>query len=216
MLVQEFNDRLSDIVVRTARLNNPVLIAIAGGTCSGKTYLGECLSRRPLEGGWLSTTVIPLDAYFKNIDDDSLPKNEHGHLLFDLPDSYRQVKYLRDVLSLLRGKSIYLPNYDIESNRILSDNGTLLRPNPIIIAEGLFAIKILNNCWPNLIRVYVEVSIELMLSRKITRDTALLGVTREMVERVFCNNVLPYHKEFVVPQRDLADIIVKGEGGDDL
>lgn len=204
-----FRDGLREITNRVEKMGSPILVVISGGTCSGKTYLANFLAGYLLSKEILSA-LIPLDAYYKDVDDPTLPKNEKGQLLFDVPGSYRQVEYRQDVLSLLNGKSIRLPCYDICRNRIEPKENELLNPQQIIIAEGLFAIRIIQNCWPRLINVYVEAGVDLMLERRITRDVGSFNVSAKKVKEFFDARVLPYHQKFVVPQRDLAEIIIRG------
>lgn len=186
----------------------PVLINIAGGSCSGKSYFATKLKDRIKELGWQASIII-LDYYFRDIDEPDFPKNQEGKLLFDVPESYRKNRFIQDVLKLIEGDDIQMPDYDVSTNKILSDCGETVPANQIIIAEGLFTIDFLNGICSNTKNVYIDTPEQMCLKRRIERDTQRYNVDSEKVIATWEKKVLPCYHKFVEPQRDLANFIIK-------
>ncbi len=199
-------NKLTEVITQASK---PVLVIVAGGSCSGKSYLAVKL-KTELEQVGILVSMILLDNYFRDIDDPDFPRNENGRRLFDVPDSYYQDEFVEHASILLLGKSIRMPDYDVPTNKRLSSQGELVEANPVIIAEGLFAIRMLNNAHSNLIRVYIEASEKLRLERRINRDTVRYNVLSEKVEETLRVKVLPCHYRFIEPQKQFTDFIVKG------
>jgi len=203
-----FQDCLIEIAKISRSSPKPVLINIAGGSCSGKTYFSKELCEEIKKFNLLSS-IIGLDYYFKDIDDPLLPKNSEGKRLFDVPESYRQIKFVQDVMKLINLKAIYMPDYNISTNKIISDKGRILSSNKIIIAEGLFAIRFLKGIHPNLINVYIDVSEKTCLERRVKRDVELYNFSPEKSRLYWQKKVMPNFHKFVKPQKKFADFIIK-------
>lgn len=198
---------------RLEKAEGNIIIVISGFTCSGKTFLAQQLMER-LDQAGLSFSQAPLDPFFLDWDDPDLPINDQGQLVFDLPNSYAQTEYVQAVRDLATGQSIWLPDYDMASNRRISSKGKLIRPQPLIIAEGLYAIRFLQGQHLNLLKVFVEADLlKTCLPRRIARDTRLYGVSAEKVQRVFLAKVVPASLEHIAPQIEIADIIITNNKG---
>lgn len=191
-----------------ALLKLPIVVVIAGGTCSGKTSLAQELFNS--FGSDLSL-VISLDNYYKDYRDQTLPRDGDGHFLFDHPQAYRFPELIETVCLLSDGKKSHLPRYDIASNTIVEERGDILLPRPIIIVEGLFSLTYLNDLASrfNQLTIYMEVDYNTALARRLERDTKKYGVSKERVEKKFAKNIWPSHNDFVVNQKWQADIVVK-------
>jgi uridine kinase len=106
---------------------NPILIAIAGGSASGKTTVVkkiiEQLNSKDI-------TVISHDDYYKDLT--HLALTERYKVNFDHPDSIDNDLFVAQLKDLLDGKSISKPKYDfVEHNR--SSEYELVEPTKIII-----------------------------------------------------------------------------------
>ncbi len=87
---------------------------------------------------------------------------------------------------------------------------------PVIVVEGVLALH-----WAALRqrfdhRIYVDATEDLRLKRRITRDTAHRGRTRESVIEQWKSSVQVMSAEFCVPTRRYADLVVDGEATDDI
>ncbi|MBU0991745.1 MAG: hypothetical protein KJ737_04545 [Proteobacteria bacterium] len=190
-------------------LARPVLIAVAGWTCSGKSFFSEKLAIEI--GKEEAVSIIFLDNYFKDFDDICFPKNEKGNLLFDVPYAYLQEEFLNGVNLIMSGIDTRMPDYDIKTNKRISKAGKFIKAEPLIICEGLFTINMLSRTPHKVIKIFIDTDAALCFTRRINRDTNLYGVSNGMVEWTFRTKVLPYSKRFVEPQKCLADVIVKND-----
>ncbi len=185
-------------------LSRPTLLVIAGGSCSGKSYLA-----RKLKTTFPDSTLVPLDSFFKSVDDPTLPLNEDKKKIFDRPDSYHIVDFRLAVESLFYGQCAYLPKYNLLQGKVIG-GVEKLKASDIVIAEGLFSITMLESLInkANAYIVYMETDYETALNRRIERDTELLGVTKEKVKNIFDTKVMPNHLQFVIPQKNKANLII--------
>lgn len=206
--LRSFSEGLREIVALTNYHTKPLLILIAGGTCSGKTYFAEELKKNILGLNLASVEVVPQDAYYKDKNDPAMPKDEQGSILFDLPTSFRCDDYIADIEKLMSRQEIYLPNYDRTTNKDTKKDGLTILPADIIITEGLFTIRFLEEIYHFATKVYIEAGELLRLARRIERDTKLYGVSTEAVKEKFKSKVTPYHRQFVEPQKKISDFII--------
>lgn len=191
-----------------ATVKLPILVLIAGGTCSGKTTFAQKLF--DFFGSDLSL-VVSLDNYYKDYRDETLPRDENGHFLFDHPEAYRFRKLIDTIDLLMGGKKAYLPRYDIASNTIIEERGNILMPRQVIIVEGLFSVTYLKDFVSSLnqLRIYMEVDYQTALTRRLERDTKNYGVSKEQVEKKFFKDIWPSHIKYVINQKVKPGIIVK-------
>jgi len=177
------------------------LIGIAGPSCSGKTELARWLSAK------VGAPVLNLDLYYTDLA--HLPLEERAKTNFDEPASMDQQAIFADAAALAQGKPIRPPSYDFATHsRTLAE--TVLEPSGIVILEGLFALF-----WPDLrsflqLKVYVDAPDEVCLARRLERDVRERGRTPESVRWQFESTVKPMARQYILPTRTFADIIVSG------
>lgn len=181
--------------VNELRKNRPVVIvALSGGSASGKTSFARNISER-------------LGASLLQVDDYCLGENHIKKLgiTFDDPAS-RDLGLLREHLDLLkRGAAVQKPVYSFEEH---SRKGNVpFSPAKVVIVEGHFAFHPLVLGLADL-RVYLEAPTSVRLQRRLERDTKERGSDRQKTLRTFEETVQPKHKMFVKPMKRLADIIV--------
>ena len=188
---------------------NAKLIGIAGETASGKSTLCARLLDRVPTG---LVRVLSLDSYYRSRE--HLSVVERGQVNFDHPDAFDYQLLMDHVDKLCHGHDVQVPVYDFHSHVRLSDTIELTWA-PVIVVEGILALY-----WEDLRRrydhrIYVDAPENLRLKRRITRDTAHRGRTRESVIDQWKSSVQAMSAEFCVPTRQYADLIVDGEARDD-
>ncbi len=181
------------------------LIAIAGPTGSGKTRLAQFLQEKL---GKNKCVVISQDDYYK--DWSHLSKKKRKKINFDHKDSF-DFKLLSNHLALLkRGRSIKTPCYSfIESKRLKTTSHVI--PQPYLIVEGL--MPFVNVKFANLydLKIYIDANNATCFIRRLKRDIKERGDKFEIVCTRYLKHVLPMQKQFVEPQKRMADLIVNGE-----
>jgi uridine kinase len=193
---------ISEIIERAIG-DEPLLVTIAGGSCSGKTYLANKLSDHFGDG----VVVVNLDDYYRDANDYLLPRSDMGHPIFDCPEAYREDALMETIIKLKQKEMAWSPDYDITTNSFVSPFGRKLNPCPIIIVEGLFAIQFLV-AFEKQLKVYLEIDYELALSRRTQRDTEKYGVTAVQVARQFDKKVWPNQINSIAKQENQANIII--------
>jgi uridine kinase len=185
-----------------------VLIAIAGGSGSGKTWLAEKLERA------LGPRVARLSIDNFYLDRSHLPPSRRARINFDHPRAIDWACLEKALADLLADRSATVPVYDFKTHARLRSRR--VPPQPLILLEGLWpltrrAVRRLAH-----LSVFLNCPSSLRLRRRIQRDLAARGRTRASVERQFRDSVEPMHVRFVVPQRQHADVIIEGTCGPHL
>jgi len=185
---------------------SPLVIAIAGGTGSGKTTVANVILKR---AGAHHIAYLAHDAYYKDLAD--LPPAQREQINFDHPNSLDTALLIRHVQQLKASHSIDLPVYDFKTHTRTSDT-TPVNPQPIIIVEGIliFVEPGLRDLFD--VKIYVDTDPDIRFIRRLQRDIAERGRTMESVIHQYLTTVRPMHQEFVEPSKRYADVIIP-EGG---
>jgi uridine kinase len=197
---------ITEQITKILNSESSLLVLVAGGSCSGKTYFATRLMIT-LEEVKISASVITLDDYFKDVDDLDFPKDNFGRFYFDCPAAYDIKEFRDDVIMLLKGKDIFSPDYDLLINKRKSRQGKLVKAAKVIIADGLFAIKELINIRPRLFKIFIEADETTRLKGRIKRDLKY-QVSENLIVKFFYEKVEPGHQKFVMPQKAEADFVI--------
>ena len=189
-------------------MEKSLVIGIAGGSGSGKTTLLKNI----IEAFGPSITVISHDNYYKRHDE--MTYEERCKLNYDEPAALETDLMVRQLDALRRGEEILCPVYDFTvHNR--SDETLLIKPERVIIVEGIliFENKELRDLMD--IKIYVDADADIRICRRIKRDVTKRGRSLESVINQYQETVKPMHEKYVEPSKKYADIVVP-EGGKNL
>jgi len=191
-------------------MSKPVIIAVAGGSSSGKTtVVNKIISNFLTE----KVEVIRHDDYYK--DQSEMTIEERRKINYDHPLSLDNDLFYSQVLDLVNGKSIDKPTYDfVELNRTKITEKVY--PAEIIILEGILILE--DERIRNLadIKIFVEADDDIRLIRRIKRDTTERGRTLDNVLNQYLSTVKPMHHAFVKPTKRYADIIIPNDYSHDV
>lgn len=185
---------------------HPIIVGVAGGTGSGKTTV----VREILKGlAGKDVRIIQHDSYYR--DRSHLLPEERSDINYDHPDALETMLLVEHLRQLLAGQAVTVPIYDFVTHTRRPD-GQLVRPSKVIIVEGILILvdPALRNLFD--IKVFVDTDADLRFIRRMERDIAERGRTRESVVRQYTETVRPMHLEFVEPSKRYADVIIP-EGG---
>ncbi len=181
-----------------------VVVGIAGLSGSGKTLLASHVAE--LSAG---TGVLCTDSYYRDIG--GLPLAERDAVNFDAPEALDWDLLLSHLQRLRAGRGIDVPKYGFATHeRLASDRR--LEPVPLLVLEGLFALAEPRVRAMLDLAVFVDAGEEVCLARRIARDTAGRGRTKESVLRQWRRDVVPMFRRHVLPGRADADLVVRGQG----
>lgn len=175
----------------------PYIIAIAGGSCSGKTTLARRIWQ---ELGAEKAVLMRQDDYYHSHTGGALPN-------FDAPDAIDFDHLAQDLRRLKRGETIAAPLYDFETHtrRPVTQ---IIEPRELIILEGILilAVDVLRPLFDY--ACYMECDEETRFQRRLTRDMAERGRTETCVREQFFGQVAPAHQTYVSPSKEKADRVI--------
>lgn len=187
----------------------PVIVGVAGGTGSGKTTIVREILRGLVPD---SVLVIQHDSYYK--DRSHLPREERADVNYDHPDALETSLLVEHLRQLLAGQTTDIPIYDFVSHTRKLECRQV-QPCKVIVVEGILILAD-----PELrdlfdIKVFVDTDADIRFIRRMERDIAERGRTRESVVVQYKQTVRPMHLEFVEPSKRYAHVIVP-QGGHNL
>ncbi|HVT12544.1 MAG TPA: uridine kinase [Fimbriimonadaceae bacterium] len=178
-----------------------VLIGIAGGSGSGKSYLANFLQAQL---GSSLVAVLSMDQYFR-----SRPPGEEisvHEINFDHPAHIEIDLLMADLTSLREGKTVLAPDYDFLTQK-QQPNKVRIDPAPVIIVEGLFVLaKPIVELFD--LTVFLDVEADQRLIGRILRDLQERGSTVEWAVDRYQRFVRPSYLAFVEPTKQNADVVV--------
>ncbi len=182
----------------------PFTVAVAGGSGSGKTTLARAVATS------LGTrcAVLDHDSYYRDLS--HLPTADRSGVNFDHPNSLENELLVRQLGALRNGKAVEKPRYCFATHTRLPARDRIA-PLPVILVEGILVLSLpeLHNAFD--LRVFVDASDTVRLSRRLARDTRERGRSPDSVRAQWAATVAPMYREFVEPCRATADLVISGE-----
>ncbi|MFJ7663053.1 uridine kinase [Lysinibacillus sp. NPDC097162] len=188
-------------------IKRPVVIGIAGGSCSGKTSVTRAIYDVFREH---SVVVIEQDYYYK--DQSHLTFEERLGTNYDHPLAFDNDLLIDHIKKLLKRQSIEKPVYDyVQHTR--ADEVIHVEPVDVIILEGILVLEDADLRSLMDIKLFVDTDSDLRIIRRILRDIKERGRTTDSVIEQYLSAVRPMHNMFIEPTKRYADIIIP-EGGE--
>ncbi|MGE3173927.1 MAG: uridine kinase [Planctomycetota bacterium] len=180
------------------------LVAIVGGTGSGKTTLAGALARHL----GARCAVLDHDAYYHDLSHLEPPLRAATN--FDHPDALDNDLLLQQLQALRQGRAVDKPRYCFATHTRLPQRERV-PAREIVLVEGILLLAP-----PRLraafdLRVFVDVDDDVRALRRLRRDIRERGRTVDSVYTQWLATVRPMHQQFVEPARAHADLIVSGE-----
>ncbi|MGM0574484.1 MAG: uridine kinase [Myxococcota bacterium] len=188
----------------------PILVGIAGGTGSGKSTFARRLLRAL---GEERCALVSQDHYYRDLSD--MGVEARSRVNFDHPDAI-DADYLAGHLRALKaGKPITMPRYDF-TRHTRAPGGQPLEPRSVVLVEGILVLV-----WPEVlseldVKVFVDTPHDVRLARRVRRDITERGRDVDGVLAQFLDTVRPMHEHYVAPSRSHADLVVPGEGDNQI
>ena len=192
-------------IMEVNKMENILVIGIAGGSGSGKTTLMNNIVKHFED----NITVLSHDSYYRRHDD--MTYEERCGLNYDEPAALETELMVQHLDQLRRGEAIDCPVYDFTiHNR--SDKVQRIEPRSVIIVEGILIFQ--NRELRDLmdIRIFVDTDADIRLCRRVKRDVNKRGRSLESVLTQYQQTVKPMYEKYVEPSKKHAHILVP-EGG---
>ena len=179
-----------------------LIIGISGGSGSGKTFFANQLTQHFSKN---QIAQVSLDNYYLPLD--AQVKDEQGVENFDLPEAIDHQRLYSDLIKLISGKSIELKEYQFNQKEVVAKTLTI-QPCPVILVEGLFTFY-----YPQLsklldFKIFLEAPEDVMLKRRIARDSHHRGYALNEVMYQFEKHALPAYKKYILPLKNEANLLI--------
>ena len=181
----------------------PFLIAITGGSGSGKTYLANQLVNNY---GKDMISLIQVDSYYKDLKHLTMDIREKNN--FDHPDAFDFTLLYKHIRQLNESTSINIPSYDYKTHT-RNNKKIEIKKNPIVIIEGIFSTyydklrKIID------LKVFLDIPEKTRKDRRIIRDKKSRARTEKSILAQYSKTVKPMYIKFVKPLIEYSDLIIK-------
>lgn len=179
----------------------PIIIALGGGSGSGKTTIARALAQRLGK----EATRLSFDNYYR--DQSHLSVEERKKVNYDSPFTLDGSLFVTHLKAIREGKTIEVPQYDFVTHTRLPF--TLpYKPTKYVIVDGILTLyfdeeeKSLFDY-----KIFVKADSDIRLARRIRRDVNERGRTPESVISQYLATVRPMHLKYVEPSRFDADFI---------
>ena len=176
----------------------PLLVGIAGGSGSGKTYFAEQIAKSL---GSENADVLSMDQYFLT------PANQidRRDINFDHPAHLDLALLSQHLTKLKRGETILTPKYEFSTMRRL-DGESPKGGKPVVIVEGLFVLASPFSLMLDIL-IFLDVDADQRLLGRILRDVRERGATTEELVDRYQRFVRPSYNVFVEPTKQNADLV---------
>ncbi len=181
------------------------IIAIAGGSCSGKTrlakYTCEALNKTRNKE---TCTVLRQDNYYLD-----LGGVKPGQPLpnFDHPKAFDWALFLKHLKLLKNGQAVDVPTYDFKAHRRTNITERIV-PKPILLIEGILILTQEKVRAAFDYKFYVACKEQTRLDRRIRRDVEERGRTINCIQNQFSKDVAPMHNKFVKPSKFMLTLLL--------
>ncbi len=180
----------------------PFIIAVAGGSASGKTHIARLLVESL---GADRAALYSMDNYFAP-EKQSEEFYINGSINYDHPTAVDLNRLAEDLKRLKAGQSVRIKEYTY-GREVELEKFVTTEPSEFIILEGLYVLH------PELsdltdLKVFVDVDVETRLKRRLKRDTAEGRSTLGGMEAYFKTVVEPMHQAHIQSTARVANLHV--------
>ncbi|KAK5974998.1 hypothetical protein GCK32_011448 [Trichostrongylus colubriformis] len=158
--------------------------------------------------------TIPMESFYKELDEEERLKAAVGEYDFDHPSAFDFDKLTEAISQLEQGKAVTIPKYDFLTS---TRRGTLhIEPADVIIVEGIliFYDARLRNKFA--MKLFVDADADIRLARRVRRDTVERKRPLSIVLNQYTKKVKPAFEEFCLPTKKWADVIIPRGGENDV
>lgn len=177
------------------------VIAIAGGSCSGKTTLArkifECLGKD-------RATILYQDSFY--IDQSERFDYDGGSVNFDHPQALDFDLMAETLQRLKSGQSVNIPIYDFATHKRKVETEKIA-PKKVVIVDGTLILsqQQLQPLFDH--SCFIDCEHAIRLQRRLERDVRERGRSQSGVLEQFAEQVEPMHQTFVEPSKNYAAVV---------
>ena len=183
-----------------------VVIAVAGGSASGKT---SEVAEKLVKAYQGRAVMLSMDDYSRGSEYVRQLKEQGVEINYDMPNYIDIDLMVRHLALLKKGMSVWVPVFDFLTGEP-SERKRLIKPVDLIVVEGLFALdeRIAKQSSAN---VFVDISTHGRAMRRFFRDVKRTKMIPNDIIRYFAEVVEPMHDRYVAVGMKNADVIIENE-----
>ena len=182
---------------------NVFIVGLAGPSGSGKSTMAGRVASRP------NGHVISMESY--SIEMNHLPLEERAKLNYDAPHAIDMQLLERHIRDYASGKPIEAPIYDFTKHLRVSDQRVHVPAKSLLIVEGILALHFAQLRPLFDLSIYLEASNEVCFHRRKVRDITERQRSLDFILWQYKNMVLPAARQYVLPSKRYADLILKSD-----
>ncbi len=188
-----------------------IIMGVSGPSGSGKSLFSKGICSN--FGAKKEAVTLSEDGYYKNHPE--LSFEERGVRNYDHPDAFEHDLLIKHINMLKSGEPINAPLYDYVSH-LRKEETVHILPCPVIILEGILLLS--DEKIRNLIdiKIYMDTSLDICLSRRIYRDIVERERDVTSIITQYNNYTRPMYFKFIEPSRKYADVIVPKGGKNEI
>jgi len=182
-----------------------LIIGIYGGTGSGKTTIVNMIASHFSSN---DIEIISQDSYYK--DNSDISYEDRCKLNFDHPDAIDFNLLHKHIKNLRKGETVEQPIYDFKIHNRLKKT-IQIKPKKILILEGILIM-----CHAEIrsifdLKIYINANSKTRMERRIKRDIAERGRSRDEVLKRYIETLKPMHEKFIEPTKIYANYIIENQ-----
>jgi uridine kinase len=182
-----------------------VIVGVSGGSGSGKTtFCRELVARL----GEHQVLHLKQDSYYRDLS--HLTPEARDQVNFDHPQALEFDLLCEHLKFLQQGQAVHIPLYDFATHT-RSRETQWAKAKPVIVIEGILIFSQAEILEKLNYSVFVDAPEDVRLLRRMRRDIAERGRTKESVESQFFTTVAPMHNLFVEPSKGKSQSVISGE-----
>ena len=179
----------------------PLVVAIAGGSGSGKTTFAERLRKKLAP----DAIVLAHDDYYKHLPE--MTREEAAAYDFDSPDALETDLLVEHIHMLKNGHAVAVPSYDFATHA-RTEGARRVEPAPVILVEGLLVTH--NTALSDLfdLLIFLDTDADVRALRRIQRDCQERGTDIPRAVAMYLATSKPAYDVHIEPLKRKADIII--------
>ena len=181
----------------------PFLVAICGGSGSGKTLLSSALEKHY----GADCSVLSYDNYYR--DQSHLSPEDRAKQNYDDPAILDSELFTEHLKAIRRGESVQVPQYDFTTHTRKAET-KLFTPTKLVVCEGIMVMQLPLELYDT--TIFVAADGDIRLARRVFRDVKERGRTAESIIQQYLEFVKPMHRKYVSPMKKKADFVFENNG----
>lgn len=182
-----------------------LIIGIYGGTGSGKTTIVNMIASHFSSN---DIEIISQDSYYK--DNSDISYEDRCKLNFDHPDAIDFNLLHKHLKNLRKGETVEQPIYDFKIHNRLKKT-IQIKPKKILILEGILIMFHAEIRSIFDLKIFINANSKTRMERRIKRDIAERGRSRDEVLKRYIETLKPMHEKFIEPTKIYANYIIENQ-----